>query len=243
VDVRTLRGSYRSLVKALRRQDPGTAMELAVGGEFRAIGVLERQLLIQYGLAPTGCLVDVGCGSGRLALPLSQYLKGRYLGTDVVPELLDHARRAVNRPDWRFELVKSITIPERDGQADMVCFFSVITHLLHEQSYTYLREAARVLKPGGRIVISFLEFRISTHWSVFETDVTRGDDADRPLNMFVSREALETWASHLSLGVVAFHDGDKPHIVLSEPVTMSSGEVQSGLGTIGQSVCVLAKPE
>ncbi len=50
-----------------------------------------------------------------------------------MPELIKYARRLVPRPDWRFETVNSLTIPEKDGQADIVCFFSVFTHLLHEQ--------------------------------------------------------------------------------------------------------------
>ena len=43
-------------------------------------------------------------------------------------------------------------IPAPDGEADMVCFFSVLTHLLHEESYVYLQDARRVLKPTGKLV-------------------------------------------------------------------------------------------
>jgi len=231
------RRNYLDFVKGLRRRHPIRAMELAVGGEFEAIGLLERHLLVQYGLPVEGYLIDVGCGSGRLAKPLAAWLRGRYLGTDVVPELIEHARTLVGRADWRFEVVDRIAIPERDGQADMVCFFSVFTHLLHEQSYLYLEEARRVLKPGGRIVFSFLEFRIPSHWHVFENNVRRG--GDRPLDMFVSRDGIEAWASHLGLTVEAVHPGDEPHIILPEPVTMEDGRVQSELGSLGQSVCVL----
>jgi ubiquinone/menaquinone biosynthesis C-methylase UbiE len=62
-------------------------------------------------------------------------------------------------------------IPEKDGEADFVCFFSVLTHLLHEQGFVYLQEAKRVLKPGGKIVFSFLEFAVPDHWAVFEGTV------------------------------------------------------------------------
>src|ERR687886_620443 len=59
------------------------AMELAIGGSFRAIGILERELLIMCGLTPDSSLVDVGCGAGRLAVTLKDYRRGSYLGTDV----------------------------------------------------------------------------------------------------------------------------------------------------------------
>jgi SAM-dependent methyltransferase len=216
------------------------AMRLAIGGEFDSFGILEHETLIQYGLQPDGYVVDVGCGSGRLAKPLSQYLTGKYLGIDIVPELVNYARNLVARPDWRFEIASGFHIPEQDSQADMVCFFSVFTHLLHEQSYVYLQEAKRVLKPGGKIIFSFLDFAIPCHWTVFEANV-RDIGGEYPLNMFMSRDAIRAWAEHLHLEIEAFHDGDKPHIPLPHPITLEDGTVMQEQGNLGQSVCVLVK--
>jgi ubiquinone/menaquinone biosynthesis C-methylase UbiE len=95
-------------------------MEMAVGGQFEAFGILMRELLIQTGLERDGYVIDVGCGSGRLAKPLSQYLSGRYLGIDVEPERVAYARKSVKRPNCHFEIAAGVTIPERDHQADMV---------------------------------------------------------------------------------------------------------------------------
>lgn len=236
------RKRYTSLVQSLAGRHGYTrAMELAVGGDFEAIGVLERQLLIEYGLKPHDYLIDVGCGSGRLARAISDYLSGPYLGIDVEPELLAHARRLVQRPDWRFELTDGLSIPESDERADMVCFFSVFTHLLHEQSYGYLREAKRVLKPGHLIVFSFLEFSIPSHWAVFESSLADIGES-KPLNMFISRDAIAAWADHLGLQIKAIHDGDKPHIPLPHPIVFDDGRVMEGSGNLGQSVCILLKP-
>src|SRR5947209_10750087 len=117
------------------------AMQFAIGGEFEAFGFIETELLRHAGLRKSDYVIDVGCGSGRLAKPLAGFLEGAYLGTDIVPELVSYAKKLVNRPDWRFQVVKRLEIPEKDGQADFVCFFSVLTHLSHEDSYRYLREA------------------------------------------------------------------------------------------------------
>jgi SAM-dependent methyltransferase len=236
-----IRSTYRRYVQKLgRRHSRRRAMELAIGGQFEAFGIIEREILIQYGLRPDGYVVDVGCGSGRLAKPLSEYLRGPYLGIDIVPELVSFARDLVKREDWRFEVAKGLTIPERDGRADMVCFFSVFTHLLHEQSFAYLSEARRVLKSGGRIVFSFLEFAMPNHWAVFESNLA-DIDGQHHLNMFFGRDAIAAWAAHLDLEVVAIHDGDKPHVPLSDPVTLDDGSVMSGMGHLGQSVCILTK--
>src|SRR6476660_2563804 len=76
---------YRALVRDLIARYPlPEAMSRAVGGSYDALGEVEKQLLIGYGLLPTHTLIDVGCGAGRLAKALVPYLtEGRFLGTDV----------------------------------------------------------------------------------------------------------------------------------------------------------------
>ena len=61
------------------------AMRLAVGGEFDAVGKLEHYLLRSLGLSSGHLIIDVGCGSGRLAQQLAGDKSIRYVGTDVVP--------------------------------------------------------------------------------------------------------------------------------------------------------------
>lgn len=237
-----IRAAYRRFVKGLGEQHGREkAMQVAIGGEFEAFGIIEREILIQYGLQPHDYVIDVGCGSGRLAKPLSAYLRGPYLGIDIVPELVDYARDLVGRPDWRFEIAAGLQIPELDNCVDVVCFYSVFTHLLHEQSFAYLKEARRVLKAGGSVVFSFLEFAIPNHWLVFEKTVAEIGHQDH-LNMFVGRDAISAWAARLELEIVAIHDGDKPHVPLPHPITLNDGTVMSGQGNLGQSVCVLKKP-
>jgi ubiquinone/menaquinone biosynthesis C-methylase UbiE len=225
----------RSLIDSIGME---AAMRATPGGDFVGIGSIERDLVIQHGLKRDGYLIDVGCASGRLAHPLSEYLSGKYLGLDIVPELVDYARRLVGRSDWRFEVGTGITIPEKDNQADMVCFFSVFTHLLHENSYLYLQEAARVLKPSGKIVFSFLEFE--TEWSVFETAIQKLGDGSYPMTMFVGRDAIRAWAQHLNLRIDTIVGASEPHVDLSHPVTHDDGTVVSGKVPFRQSLCVLA---
>jgi ubiquinone/menaquinone biosynthesis C-methylase UbiE len=215
-------------------------MQFAIGGEFEAFGFVEKELLRYAGLKKNDYLIDVGCGAGRLSKPLAEFLEGSYLGTDIVPELVSYAKKATNRPDWRFQVVRAIEIPEKDGKADFVCFFSVLTHLTHEQSYKYLREAKRVLKSGGKIVFSFLEFQVACHWDVFAASAKNGSN-NHPLNAFLSRDAIQAFAQHLDLQVELIEDGDKPFIPLSHAVTLDSGVVMERLGNLGQSVCILTR--
>ncbi|MBL8687560.1 MAG: class I SAM-dependent methyltransferase [Rhodospirillaceae bacterium] len=224
-----LKRKYESWVEHWKARAPhAEAMEMAIGGAFDIIGQIELELLQRYGLKPEHYLIDVGCGSGRLARPLSRYLTGRYLGFDLVADLVAHARQIANRPDWRFETIDHIGIPEKDGQADFVCFFSVLTHLLHEQSYWYLEEAKRVLKPGGKVAFSFLEFAAPGHWATFDSTLIDSKGLDEaPLNVFIERSVIQLWAPKLGFAVEAFVDGTE---VVIEP---SHG--------LGLTLCVLSK--
>jgi SAM-dependent methyltransferase len=231
--------TYRQVVgKLINSHGKAEAMSEAVGRQFEAFGILMRQILFDAGLRPNDYLIDVGCGSGRLAHTLSVK---RYLGTDVVPELLEHARNLCPNQNWRFEIVNDIVISEEDDAADMVCFFSVFTHLLHEDTYRYLQEAKRVLKPGGKVVFSFLEMKICCHWPIFEDSVNRRMRGDqREHTQFMSRDLIDALAVHLGCTVEAFFDGDIPHIRLDHPVTLDDGRT-TDFTSLGQSVCVLQK--
>jgi SAM-dependent methyltransferase len=233
--------SYRKqTTDLLKKHKEEKAMSLAVGGEFEAVGLLEYFLLLQHGLQKNHTVIDVGCGSGRLAFQLREYLDGLYIGIDVVPELFRYAEKISVRPDWRFYEAPGLRIPESDNSADFICFFSVFTHLLHEESFRYLEDARRVLKLNGKIIISFLEFLIPSHWDPFQSTLA-DTRPDKVLTQFVSRDAIEAWATHLNLSIVGLYDGDKPHINLSKVVTWDSGVEMKEKGTLGQSVCVLTK--
>jgi SAM-dependent methyltransferase len=224
-----LKQAYVAYVEQAKASMPhDEAMAWAIGAGFDEVGRVQAGILRHYGLEPNHYLIDVGCGSGRLAKPMAGYLKGRYLGFDLVPDLVEHARKVAARPDWRFEVIDHIGIPEEDGQADVVCFFSVLTHLRHEQSYWYLEEAKRVLKPGGRIVFSFLEFAEAGHMAVFWATLreTKARIA-APMNVFMDRGGIHRFADALGLRFADIKFG-------SEQIVPE--------GVLGQSVCMMEKP-
>lgn len=235
--------AYRRWVTLWRLRhvfDRDRAMQQSVGGDFAAMGAIECDLLRSCGLGQNDYVIDVGCGSGRLAKPLSAFLRGKYLGTDIVPSLVRYARKITARPDWKFEVVKGLGIPERDEAADFVCFFSVLTHTSHSESYSCLREAKRVLKPGGKVVLSFLEYDVPVHWQIFQQGIDQSKGI-HPLNQFLSRDILAAWASRLGFKVESLHRGDDAFIPLSQSVKFDSGQMADGFASFGQSVCVLSR--
>ncbi len=205
------------------------ALRLAVGGESEAVGKLEYYLLGSLGLTTGPLVVDIRCGSGRLAQQLAD--KGiRYIGTDVVPRLIESAQALTMRDDWKFSVVDDVQIPCTDNVADFVTFFSVLTHTTHEESFKYLQEASRCLKVGGHVVISFLEFRIPCHWETLIASVKA--KAGGPLIQFLDRDAIAAWAGHSGPAVDSFFDGDKGHIPILEEIRWENGTFMKSLGNL-----------
>ena len=240
------RRSHNRMVKTLMGLHPrDTAMSIAVGGQYEVVGAIEAELLKHFGLQPNDFLVDAGCGSGRLATALASYLKGPYLGLDVVPELLQYAAEKANRPDWQFVRAPGLSIPLPDERADMVSFFSVFTHLFHQESYVYLMDTLRVLRPGGKVVFSFLEFTNEPIWPIFGYMVKRvkeGIGADAEHVQFMSRDAITVWARHLGFDVIEMIDATAEVVTLPKALKFDDGREISGKAALGQSVCVLSKP-
>lgn len=218
---------YEKYVARLIRDYPiDEAMAHAVGGHYAHFGRIEAGLLRALGLTDGMRVVDLGCGSGRLSSELHATTRISYVGIDIVQALLDYAKGKA--PGYEFIRHRDLSIPQPDASADMISAFSLFTHLLHAETYLYLQEAARVLKPGGRVVFSFLEFAEPYHWQTFEVtrDQVKSRTADH-LNMFIERPVIALWSSRLGMEVERFVD---------------SGERLGGDDPLGQSVAVLRKP-
>ena len=189
---------YERLVANLVAAHPiDEAMSLAVGGGYDLLGQIEREILRYIGLRDGMTVVDLGCGSGRLSHALGKAFKIEYTGIDIVQALLDYAKTK-SPANYKFLLNRSLTLPLESGTADIICAFSVFTHLLHAETYLYLEEMRRVLKPGGKVVFSFLEFAEKDHWPVFVSTVTVQRNNTAPhLNTFIERSVIPLWCEKL----------------------------------------------
>lgn len=205
------------------------AMARAVGGQYECFGAVEGTLLCIGGLRDGMSLIDFGCGSGRLAWApgqLSMHLD--YCGIDVDERLLAYAK-SKSPPQFQFAANHVLSLPAPNASADMACAFSVFTHLRHTETYLYLRDIRRVLRPGGRLVFSFLEFAQPKHWKTFEDTAAAELHGGPPhLNEFIERNAIDVWCEKLGYRHETFIDGDAAP--WGEP------------GPLGQSVAILFRP-
>jgi demethylmenaquinone methyltransferase/2-methoxy-6-polyprenyl-1,4-benzoquinol methylase/phosphoethanolamine N-methyltransferase len=99
-------------------------------------------------------VLDVGCGTGTLALELGAR-GGEVFGVDASPEMIDVARRkaAKRHAAVEFEVGLIERMPHDAASFDRVLCILVMHHLDEDLQRRGLREIARVLKPGGRLLL------------------------------------------------------------------------------------------
>lgn len=155
--------------------EPPESLRFVGDGDFRLIGAEFVGHFLRYGrLKPWDRVLDLGCGIGRMAVPLTQYLDpdhGAYDGVDVVQAgiLWCAARITPVYPRFNFHhldlanalynptgavSVADAGLPFDDSSFDFITATSVITHLPPEDVAAYAREIARLLRPGGRCFLS-----------------------------------------------------------------------------------------
>lgn len=98
-------------------------------------------------------VVDLGCGTGACAI-IAARLGHRVRAFDASPEMIASARWAARaeRVDVAFEMALIDKIPLADASADIVTLRNVLWTL--EQPMQALSVARRLLRPGGRVVVS-----------------------------------------------------------------------------------------
>jgi ubiquinone/menaquinone biosynthesis C-methylase UbiE len=107
-------------------------------------------------LAPGESVLDVGCGTGSLALAAKRAVgaAGSVTGIDASPEMIDLATRKARREgtDVKFEIAVAERLPFPDASLDAVLATLMLHHLPAPVRHDFAREARRVLRPGGRML-------------------------------------------------------------------------------------------
>lgn len=109
------------------------------------------EMLLAFIPENRGTILDVGCGMGATTRHLLRYYdRSKVVGINISKKQL--ARSMVNAPDCSFFLIDGSGLAFRDGLFDnVICVESAFHFNTRER---FLREASRVLKPGGYLVLS-----------------------------------------------------------------------------------------
>lgn len=139
-------------------------------GDFRAIGAeFLGHYVTRAGLRPEERVLEIGCGVGRMAVPLTQYLddRGSYHGIDVNADGIAWCAATITpaypnfsfahidlghplyNPDGTLDAAR-VRFPFDAAAFDLITLVSVLTHLDEPVLDHYAQEVARLLARGGR---------------------------------------------------------------------------------------------
>lgn len=166
---------YETLFQKRDPMIPLRGMIFIGSGDFKKQGDHLLELVIKYAdLKPDGRILDIGCGIGRLAVPLTRYLNANahYEGFDIVKMGIDWCNNkiATKYPNFRFLYIdlkndlynlstnseaKSFQFPYSPNSFDCVVLTSVFTHMMPNDVDNYLKQISLVMKNDGKCMATF----------------------------------------------------------------------------------------
>jgi ubiquinone/menaquinone biosynthesis C-methylase UbiE len=130
-----------------------------------AIAILTRGRSAEYrdailkiaNIKETDSVLDVGCGTGDQALAICRQtgFRGRVVGVDVSPQMVERARKKLNGSYSNVDVKLSCAnhLPCANEEFEVALLVTVLHMLPVSDQPACLAEVSRVLKPGGRVIL------------------------------------------------------------------------------------------
>lgn len=184
--------------------DPSEGLPFAVEVGRYAPGRTWQSLAVGLsGLLSLGDVLDVGAGDGAVASYVAPYCRSLTC-VDLVPRMVEAARaRLSDHRHVRVEQADAHELPFCEASFDQVLLFHTLGHV--ERPQRVLEQCARVLRPGGRLVVLSLDEHKHRELTASHGEIHPGFSA-RKLRGLLTRAHLDT-----TFCEVACREARKPH--------------------------------
>lgn len=162
-------------IKGKKTLIPPESFIFTGSGDYTKIGNTYKQYFIDLcNLQKNDRVLDVGCGIGRMAVPLTDFLSknGEYWGFDIVDKGIDWCKTYISSRYKNFHFflsdiynshynkkgkyqAKDYFFPLKDNYFNLIFLTSVFTHMYQQDLEHYLSEISRVLQTNGKVLITF----------------------------------------------------------------------------------------
>lgn len=154
-----------------------------------------RIIIKELELSGNEHVLEVGCGRGFYEHMLSYIFPDLYINAiDINNDYLTKARNTVKKDNVSFLQADALHLPWKDNTFDRILSTEVLEHL--PDDLTALQEMYRVLKPGGRVVITVPNNNYPLSWDPINWFLERVFDTHIPSNIWW---AAGIWADHVRL--------------------------------------------
>ena len=186
--------------------------ELAVTAQH-TVDVLREYI----GINPTDDILEIGCGIGRVGKVLAP-LCNTWTGADISAGMLDIARRrTAEHANVKLCELHAVGLAELDDNSfDVVYCTVVFMHLFEWDRFTYVKEALRVLRPGGRCFFDNVDITSDHGKEFFALSASHPIDTRPPhIGMVSSGDELRSYGEWSGMADIEIHRWDNAWVGLT----------------------------
>jgi len=169
-----------------------------------------RFLQESVGIGKEDVVLEIGCGVGRVGKVVAPLCR-KWIGCDVASNMLSlTAQRLKELSNVELVEISGYDLSGVvDASVDVVYCTVVFMHLESWDRYSYILEAFRVLRPGGRIYVDNINLCSDGGWKVFETH-RAFSPSDRPPHMTQNStpQEIETYLKRAGFDEVRMRTDD-----------------------------------
>lgn len=168
-----MRSDYKSTWTAVSETRSSARMSVAFTDDERELdrsGASTTQFLLEnVGIASDDVVLEIGCGVGRVGKHLARHCR-RWIGADVSPNMLRFAAENLSGlENAEFVELSGYELgPIASEAVDVVYCTVVFPHLSQWDRYSYVEEAFRVLRPGGKLYVDNVNLCSESGWKIFQ---------------------------------------------------------------------------